>query len=236
MNIFLNYPALNKIIWEFLVKISYNHLEELFMKHLLRIWDSDIFRYLETLHDMMLLLKELANNSPDVEAFFLSGLIQNSWVDYLIYQLGIDTNDPNTTKQFWCTFLGDIITTFKCDKVKVGHAIEAIDKTAKTAFKHQQLTAFSVLFNVLDKYAKVKNPFSSTIYQILSDYICYYHNDEDIRQFLLANMGEIIQENMMIPLEVWVYPLVKKIKRFFDDTYIFNAFDFTFFFIVANHK
>ena len=206
------------------------------MKHLLRIWDSDIFRYLETLHDMMLLLKELAQDTPDVEAFFLSGLIQNSWVDYLVYQLGIDSNDPYTIKQFWCTFLGDIITTFKWDKVKIGHAIDAINKTARTSFKHQQLTAFSVLFNILSKFAKIKSPFASSIYQILSEYIITYHNDEDIRQFLLSNMGEIIQENQAIPLEVWVYPLIKQIKQFLDDTYIFNAFDFTFFFIIANHK
>lgn len=113
MDIFLAYPDNAKVICEFLVKISYNHLEELFMKHLFRVCNSDVFKYIETLHDMMLLLQELADDSPDIEAFFLSGLIQNSWVDYLVYQLGIESNDPNTTKQFCCTFLGNIITTFK---------------------------------------------------------------------------------------------------------------------------
>jgi hypothetical protein len=48
---------------------------------------------------MMLHLQELSDESADVEAFFLSGLIQNSWIDYLVYQLGNDASDPLTIKQ-----------------------------------------------------------------------------------------------------------------------------------------
>ena len=104
---------MSRLVCEFLVKIAYNHLEELFMKHILRVCDSDVFKYLETLHDMMMLMQDISDDTPDIEAFFLSGLIQNNWIDYLIHQLHNDASDPYTTKQLCCTFLGDILTTFK---------------------------------------------------------------------------------------------------------------------------
>lgn len=86
--------------------------------------------------------------------------------------------------------------------MKVGHAIQAINLAARTAYKHQQLTAFSVLFSILEKLARNKNAFASSIYQILSDYAVSYHNDEEIREFLLVNLGKVIQNNQSIPLEV----------------------------------
>lgn len=69
------------------------------MEHMLRVCDNDIYKYIQTLHSMMVLLQEMAEDSSDVESFFLSGLIQNSWIDFLVYQLDSDTADPNSTKQ-----------------------------------------------------------------------------------------------------------------------------------------
>ena len=74
------------------------------------------------------------------------------------------------------------------------------------------------------------------IYKILSEYIITYHNDEDIREFMLSNMGQVIKDNPKIPLEVCMKPLLAHIKRSLDDTYVFNTFDFTFIKIIANHR
>ena len=128
------------------------------------------------------------------------------------------------------------MTTFKCDSVKIDHALNAIESCVKSAYKHLRLTGFSVLFEILSKFAKNKNPFAPTVYATLSKYVVTYHNDEELRQFLLGNLGEIIKQNQSIPLEVIVTPLVTQIKRFLDDTYCFNTFDFKFFLILAEHK
>jgi len=236
VHIFLDYPSQDKIVWEFLVKIAYNHLEELFMKHIFKVWDSNIYKYIETLHDMMMQLQSMSDDSPEIESFFLSGLIQNNWIDYLIYQLNNDASDPNSIKQLWWTFLGDIITTFKCDRGKVDKTIQALNMAARTAFHHQQITAFTVLFHILSKFANNKNPSASVIYKILSGYIASYHYIEETREFLLSNMSQMIKDNQTMPLEIVLLPLMKEIKRFIDDTYYFNAFDFQFFMVVAAHK
>jgi len=62
---------------------------------------------------MMNLMIRMSNVNPDIEGFFLSGLIQNSWVDFLISHLNNDASDPNSVRQQCLTFLGDIITTFQ---------------------------------------------------------------------------------------------------------------------------
>lgn len=119
---------------------------------------------------------------------------------------------------------------------KIDHALHAIESCVKSAYKHLRLTGFSVLFEILSKFAKNKNSFAPTLYATLAKYIVTYHNDEDLRQFLLGNLGEIMKENQNIPLEVVVNPLVSQIKRFLDDTYRFNTYDFKFFLILAEHK
>ena len=48
---------------------------------------------------MMYLMKDMSEDSPDIEGFFLSGLIQNSWIDFLIFHLNNDASDPNSVKQ-----------------------------------------------------------------------------------------------------------------------------------------
>lgn len=236
MQTFLDNNDQARHIWEFLVKIAYNHLDELFMEHILRVWDSDSYKYIETLHSMMNLLQDLAEDSPDIESFFLSGLIQHSWVDYLINQIDSDLADPNSTKQIWLTFLGDIITTFKVPLQKVTASIQAINLAARTAFKHQQITAFTVLFFILKKYALNKNPLALNIYKILWDYAVSYHNDENIRELLLTNLSQVIQENPKIPLDIWLKPLLLQLRRSLDDTYTFNTFDYDFFLMIANHR
>ena len=48
---------------------------------------------------MMMQLQSMSDDSPEIESFFLSGLIQNNWIDYLIYQLNNGASDPNSIKQ-----------------------------------------------------------------------------------------------------------------------------------------
>jgi len=49
-------------------------------------------------------------------------------------------------------------------------------------------------------------------------------------------MNKILQQNPNIPLEILLNPLLLKIKKFLDDTYNFNIFDFDFFKTIVEHK
>ncbi|CAI2363143.1 unnamed protein product [Moneuplotes crassus] len=233
---FERHPEISHTTCQFLIKIAYNHLEELFMKHILKICDSDVYKYLEVLQGMMVLMKNMSDDYPDIEGFFLSGLVQTSWIDYLVSHLKNDASDPNSIRQICMTFLGEIISTFKCEPSKVDIALESIFEASQTPWKLQQMTAFTVLFDVLCKFAATKNPHSGKIYNFLAQSISNYHNDENLREFLLSNMKQILEENSGIPVEIVVAPLIAKIKKFLDDTYYLNNYDFDFLEAVVNHK
>ncbi|CAI2384212.1 unnamed protein product [Moneuplotes crassus] len=236
VDIFGRHPDLGHNICQFLIKIAYNHLEELFMEHLLKICDSDIYKYLETIQAIMALLKDMSDDYPDIETFFLSGLVQTSWIDFLISHLKNDASDPNSVRQICITFLGEIISTFKCDSSRVNVAIDSLFEASKTPWKFQKLTAFTVLFNILSKFAATKNKHARKIYKFLAQSVPKYHNNEDLREFLVSNMAQILTENPIIPLEVVLNPLISTIKKFLDDTYYLNCYDFNFFSVIVNHK
>ena len=81
-------------------------------------------------------------------------------------------------------------------------AIGAIVLAAQAPWKHQQLTAFTVLFEILSKFALNKMPLASNVYKCLSFSITRYYNNEGIREFLLSNMKIILEENENIPIEI----------------------------------
>ena len=98
-----------------------------------------------------------------------------------------------------------------------------------------QLTSLSLLFNLLEIFAKDKNNYAPIIYKILTFALIENHADLELREFLIKNFQNIFTSFYNIPIEILLEPLIKQIQVTENISYIINVFDIEFFNILASH-
>lgn len=80
-----------------------------------------------------------------------------------------------------------------------------------------------------------RNNYAPKIYKSLTFLLVENHQDNEIRQFMFKNFGDVFNNIKNIPIAIVLESLMKQIFLSGNITYHFNVFDFEFFQIVAKH-
>lgn len=96
-----------------------------------------------------------------------------------------------------------------------------------------QLFALVHLFNLMEIFASAKRAYAPVIYKALTFSLVENHQNEEIRQFIMSNLGTIYKLIPGVPVGILIDPLVKEIQLSENSSYNFNLFDFEFFQILA---
>ena len=84
-------------------------------------------------------------------------------------------------------------------------------------------------------FVSERNKFVSVIYKCLIFMFIEYHNDLNIREFLLSNFNEVFKNILSIPVGIMVEPYVKQVQYNLGNSYYFNVNDVSFLTTVARH-
>ena len=69
-----------------------------------------------------------------------------------------------------------------------------------------------LLLSLLDEFASKRNPYASVVYKKLTFLFIENHNELEVREFMLRNIGFIMQKYQSIPVDIFLEPFVKQIK------------------------
>eukprot|EP01022_Parablepharisma_sp_SALTPOND_P016860 TRINITY_DN2578_c0_g1_i1.p1 TRINITY_DN2578_c0_g1~~TRINITY_DN2578_c0_g1_i1.p1 ORF type:complete len:1340 (+),score=195.52 TRINITY_DN2578_c0_g1_i1:1195-5214(+) len=98
-----------------------------------------------------------------------------------------------------------------------------------------QFYVLAQLFNLLELFATEKKPYAPTLYKSLAFSFLEMHPQEDIREFILANLSALYTQMPAVPVSIVVEPLVRQVETSENVTYFFNLTDFDFLGLVAVH-
>ena len=121
------------------------------------------------------------------------------------------------------------------DLDKVNDIMTYIKRGIRDRSEVMRYTLLELLFNLLDQFAKGKNPYASIIYKKLTFLFIENHEETSVREFMLHNFTYIINEFKNIPIDIFLEPFVKQIKIRESKSYILNIFDMDFINIVVGH-
>lgn len=91
-------------------------------------------------------------------------------------------------------------------------------------------------FSLFEDFLIAKRNYASNIYKTLVFTLLETHQQEHLREFLMANLSIVYQDNPAIPVSILVDPYIKLLQFSENTTYFFNIFDFAFLFVLAKHS
>lgn len=121
---------------------------------------------------------------------------------------------------------------FEADKTAGDRALSVLKKAARDPDEGVALAAHAALFELLDAFAASRSPQAAPVYKTLVFSMIENHGigENAFHEFIVANMGDILNARPNIPVGIIVPPLLKHM-----DIAGFSNLDFDFFLVLARH-
>lgn len=176
------------------------------------------------------ILQELARFS---QSLFNQGII-DIWVNLALREA--ETNWKNYDNWALCVgFLCDIWVGFpnfiEFQEDLPNNILGVIKRATRLPNNLLQIITFGRLFQLLANFSNAKYSFAPIIYKTLTFCLVENYGNEKIREFMLQNMGLILNEFHLIPPGILLEPLIK--QSLISKSVEYHLFDFEFFITVA---
>ena len=104
--------------------------------------------------------------------------------------------------------------------------------------KNSALQHFALALQIalLEDFALEKKTFAPNLYKSLVFTLLETHQQEQIREFLMANLSIIYQDIIAIPISILIEPFGKLVQISENSTYFFNNFDLSFLSVLCKHS
>ena len=206
------------------------HLFEFFTIYLKQFLQND-GAYFTFVSDIIEKFGRLSNFTDE----FSKNHLKEFFLEYIIEV----SHSPNTNEKMKAAlFLGEIWVNFSIYFTDEAENFQILS-IFKTLYKDKnhlvQYCSLCQLFRSLEVFVSERNKFVSVIYKCLIFMFIEYHNDLNIREFLLSNFNEVFKNILSIPVGIMVEPYVKQVQYNLGNSYYFNVNDVSFLTTVARH-
>jgi hypothetical protein len=181
-----------------------------------------------------LLVKDIASSGQS--QYFCSNKIIDSWVEVIFNQLELDINSKSLNiKVFYIELLNEIWSDFpnyiENNLETPAKILSYIKKTIREGTLLIKIFLFGRLFSLLSILSNLKSQSAPAIYKAIAFSVIEYYNDELLREFILCNTIQIINEIQSIPIQIILEPLAK--QTLIAKKLNMSVFDFDFYLAVS---
>ena len=210
----------------------YNFME--LFTHNMKLVIEDQRAYMEV---VIKLLEPLADYKLSRDELYEKGVIA-FWIDFACRKADV-TNSDVQERSIALILLVEIWQAFPTvveEKAEFSDLIiRLLQRANRDKYTALQICSVALLFRLLQNFAMDRNPFALMIYKTLTFTLVENHQKMELREFLLENFKEILEEFNTIPINILVEPLIKQIRSSDGITFSFNIFDFEFMQAIARH-